>query len=222
MEVTFNQHVGIFKNTFSSEWCDKVIKIYKKNKELEVNRIEHEGTFPLFKNDHHIPSFKVDQVLRNKFENFIQKDILVKYNEKYTFIDLGSNTQYHIDDFKIQKTLPAEGYHVWHYENAGYEVVDRVMAWMVYLNDVKKGGETEFLHQSLRIKPKKGTLLVWPDSYTHLHRGNPPLKGKKYITTGWIKIANAENTPLPSSPPPPPPKEIISDEGDNIGLKIKK
>ena len=37
----------------------------------------------------------------------------------------------------------------------------RVLAWMVYLNDVEEGGETEFLYQKLRIKPKKNTLLIW-------------------------------------------------------------
>ena len=30
------------------------------------------------------------------------------------------------------------------------------MAWMVYLNDVEEGGETEFLYQKLKVKPKKG------------------------------------------------------------------
>jgi hypothetical protein len=56
---------------------------------------------------------------------------------------------------------------------------------MVYLNDVEEGGETEFLYQGLKIKPEKGTLVVWPSSYTHVHRGNPPYSNDKYIITGW-------------------------------------
>ena len=58
------------------------------------------------------------------------------------------------------------------------------MAWMVYLNDVEEGGETEFLYQKRKVKPKKGTILIWPGGYTHLHRGNPPMSDK-YIATGW-------------------------------------
>ena len=60
----------------------------------------------------------------------------------------------------------------------------RILAAMIYLNDVEEGGETEFLYQKLKVKPRKGTILIWPGSYTHLHRGNPPMSDK-YIATGW-------------------------------------
>ena len=85
----------------------------------------------------------------------------------------------------LQKTEPMEGYHAFHSENAAWLNRQRVLAWMIYLNDVEEGGETEFLYQKLRIKPKKNTLLIWPGSFTHLHRGNPPMS-TKYILTGWF------------------------------------
>ena len=53
------------------------------------------------------------------------------------------------------------------------------------INDVEEGGETEFLHQHVRFTPKRGTVVFWPAAFTHQHRGNPPLKGTKYILTGW-------------------------------------
>jgi len=56
---------------------------------------------------------------------------------------------------------------------------------MLYLNDVAKGGETEFLHQQVSLKPKQGTLVVWPAYFTHTHRGKPPLSGRKYIINKW-------------------------------------
>ena len=61
---------------------------------------------------------------------------------------------------------------------------------MCYLNDVEEGGETEFLYQSRRIKPKQGTMVICPSSFTHTHRGNPPLKGDKYMINGWIEFDN--------------------------------
>lgn len=85
----------------------------------------------------------------------------------------------------LQKTEPMEGYHAFHAENAAWLNRQRVLAWMVYLNDVEEGGETEFLYQKLRIKPTKNTLLIWPGSFTHLHRGNPPMS-TKYVLTGWF------------------------------------
>ena len=84
-----------------------------------------------------------------------------------------------------QKTLQGQGYHVWHFENSSYQNSRRSVVWTVYLNDVEEGGETEFLYQSVRIKPKRGTVVIWPAHFTHIHRGNPPLSGDKYIATGW-------------------------------------
>jgi hypothetical protein len=59
---------------------------------------------------------------------------------------------------------------------------------ILYLNDVEEGGETEFLHQGKRIKPTKGTLILAPASYTHAHRGNPPLSNDKIIITSWVEF----------------------------------
>jgi len=85
----------------------------------------------------------------------------------------------------VQKTEPGQGYHRWHCEQAKHS--HRVAACMMYLNDDFDGGETEFLYQNKRIVPKRGQFLIWPATYTHAHRGNPPLSGKKYITTSWIE-----------------------------------
>jgi hypothetical protein len=90
---------------------------------------------------------------------------------------------------KIQKTLPTEGYHVWHIEHGNtFEMQARAFVFSIYLNDVKEGGETEFLHFSQRVKPKKGRIVIWPAGFPYLHRGNPPLSGKKYILTSWMKL----------------------------------
>ena len=87
----------------------------------------------------------------------------------------------------LQKTEPTQGYHSFHAEDTSYAQSGRTMAWMVYLNDVEEGGETEFLHQQKKFKPIKGTAVIWPGSFTHIHRGNPPMSDK-YIATGWFQV----------------------------------
>lgn len=89
----------------------------------------------------------------------------------------------------IQKTLPKQGYHLWHCEHNNSGAERRVLATMLYLNDVEDGGETEFLYQSKRYKPTKGTMLIWPAGFTHTHRGNPPLTKEKYIATSWLELS---------------------------------
>ena len=39
-----------------------------------------------------------------------------------------------------------EVYHIWHVENNDKASGDRVSVYMLYLNTVKEGGETEFLY----------------------------------------------------------------------------
>ena len=57
---------------------------------------------------------------------------------------------------------------------------------MIYLNDIDDGGETEFLYQKRRIKPQKGTVVIFPAGMTHVHKGNLVMgEQTKYIVTGW-------------------------------------
>ncbi len=91
----------------------------------------------------------------------------------------------------VQRTLPSEGYHAWHSEDGSLGCNRRIVATMMYLNNVEEGGETEFLYQRKRFKPKRGQVLIWPAGFTHTHRGNPPLKGEKYISTSWLENINA-------------------------------
>jgi len=89
-------------------------------------------------------------------------------------------------DIKFQKTSPGGGYHLWHYENSAASHAQRELTWMIYLNDIPDGeGETEFLYQRRRIKPKQGTVVIWPAGMTHVHKGNTVLTTDKYILTGW-------------------------------------
>ena len=86
----------------------------------------------------------------------------------------------------LQKTEIGGGYHKLHTESTGYYNTSRTLAWMIYLNDVEDGGETEFPHQRMKIKPKENMGVIWPGGVTHFHRGNPPYSNEKFILTGWL------------------------------------
>lgn len=80
-----------------------------------------------------------------------------------------------------------QGYHMMHCDQGTcFPHIYRQAVCMFYLNDVKQGGETEFLHQEIKIKPKKGSLVIFPAFYTHIHRGCIPESNDKYILNFWI------------------------------------
>ena len=114
-------------------------------------------------------------------------DSLSRYREQYHCLD--SLREISSDEIKLQKTEPRGGFHKWHCEASRVETAKRVLAWTLYLNDIPKGeGETEFLHQGVRIEPKAGNIGIWPAAFTHTHRGNPVHSCNKYIATGWFSL----------------------------------
>jgi hypothetical protein len=93
-------------------------------------------------------------------------------------------------------TAGTGGYPYWHCElyprDASCETLHRTVLWTIYLNDSFEEGETEFLYQQRKIKPKVGSLLIAPTAFTHTHRGNKPMGGDKYIATSWLLFQRAE------------------------------
>ncbi len=55
-----------------------------------------------------------------------------------------------------------------------------------YLNDDFEGGETFFDRQNIKVKPKAGSVLVFPAFYTHPHQALPVIRGTKYAFTSWL------------------------------------
>jgi len=94
------------------------------------------------------------------------------------------------DTINIQYYPPGGGYKIWHCERCSsmHPVTSRHLVFMTYLNDVNDCGETEFFHQNLKIKPKKGLTVIWPADWTYTHRGIPSITEEKYIITGWLNF----------------------------------
>ena len=92
----------------------------------------------------------------------------------------------HIGSFNIQKYSPGDHFSKPHSERTSLSGLHRLFAWMTYLNDVDDGGQTNFNHYGIKIKPETGKTLIWPAEWTHAHTGEILKSGKKYIVTGWM------------------------------------
>tara|TARA_R100001132_G_C3272729_1_gene94712 strand:- start:2119 stop:2751 length:633 start_codon:yes stop_codon:yes gene_type:complete len=183
-----DDHIGIFYNAFDEKLIDRYLSYYHHAEKQGVVLPRNDAGNVV--KDHSIDLIGSQFWLGLNYTNqpFIDaffSTIYPVYCKKYSLLE--TCDRHTIYDLKLQKTQPGEGYHIWHIENESMKTRSRLMAVMVYLNDVEEGGETEFLYQKCRFKAKKNTLLIWPAAYTHVHRGNPPLSGDKYVITGWIE-----------------------------------
>ena len=195
---TIENFIGIFPNVFTSEYCNKVIKFFNTHKKSPAytTRQEHdnarssakEGAMYFFVNETDEQLLVINESIQVEFDTIVRKHYM-EYKQKYGFIDdVAEQSQMRMSVcIKLQEYGLSQGYHAWHCDNAHVGSSRRMLVVMAYLNTVESGGETEFLYQSTRVQPVQGTLLIFPAYFTHAHRGNPTLKGNKYIITSWLE-----------------------------------
>jgi hypothetical protein len=112
--------------------------------------------------------------------------ILKKYLDEFPHAYRGMK-KLTMPENKIQRTDPfGGGFHSFHSEISHWENCSRCRVGMIYLNDIPEGeGETEWLFENLKVKPKQGRSVIWPAAWMYQHRGNPIHTKSKYIATGW-------------------------------------
>tara|TARA_R100001591_G_scaffold72805_1_gene80926 strand:- start:846 stop:1442 length:597 start_codon:yes stop_codon:yes gene_type:complete len=192
--VNINNFIGVYDGYITPEECNNTIKFYEDQDKFKntMNRIEFENSPITEKQDQQYfagpTNLKVWwENIKPLLHNF---DMAWQHYKKNTGAGAGYNQEkFFYTEVKIQKTLPTEGYHVWHLEHgSGFDNESRAFVYTIYLNDVEEGGETEFLHFSKRVKPKTGRIVIWPAAFPYVHRGNSPLSGEKYILTSWLLL----------------------------------
>ncbi len=174
-EFDITDFIGVFPNAVEPDFCDYLCQYVDQASQVAPRNFTH---------------VKDKQICLDAFSPGEAKGLmeyvngcLFYYINEFSYL---TNFSYISALVLLQKTEPTQGYHMFHGENINWNVSDRTLAWMVYLNDVEEGGETEWLYQQRKIKPTKGTVCIWPGSFTHLHRSNPPMS-EKYIATGWYQ-----------------------------------
>lgn len=142
--------------------------------------------------DLHISNLKdwkdIDTILYNTFSKFIANYMKELSTVNSKLVPFFTN---HVFDtgYQIQKTKIGE-FFTWHDDNniAGTYSSNqdaRILTYIIYLNDVDEGGETEFIN-GIKVKPTAGKGLIFPPHWTYLHRGVAPVSNDKYICTGWL------------------------------------
>ena len=202
MKEEYKEFVGIYDESVPVELCNGFVENYeeaKKNRTITDLKMENNGlgftdtSNPLEKKDEAMFVMPLTSSIypRPPVETYFQflNQCFGLYLQRYS-ITFGAPL--FNDIFKIHKVRKSEGFHSWHYERAAPAQIDRIMAYMTYLEVPEKGGETEFLHQSLRIDPVVGKTLIWPAGFTHMHRGLMPLEGEKMYITGWFHCGRVD------------------------------
>ena len=181
-----------YRGAFSRDECKEIIEYINF---FEDNQILEYDKSALELEDHKVVNVTHDYDLgaSSKLATMLFPGFKPCVTEYLESISILRSKKFLLHDLKLKKIPAGGGFHNWHYENGSLSVAARQFVVQLYLNDDFDGGETEFLYQQRREESIAGDIIIFPASYTHTHRGNPPLGGDKYIATSWGVIQQDES-----------------------------
>jgi len=187
--------IKVFDDVLEDSMCQSIIEVFDNNPVYHKSGITSNGYNPDIK-------LTTDVNISDLTNTHIWKSIddslnyaLNKHIHMYFEYMNSLNNHYKIFEdlqdtgFLMQKYNKNNGHFKYHHDfSTIYENNDiyyRALVYIFYLNDVDEGGET-ILWNDYKIKPKAGSLLFFPASWTYPHKGNVPISHDKYIVTGWL------------------------------------
>jgi hypothetical protein len=193
--MDFKESIGIFPNALTNEFCDHLIEIFKDEWDnhyigmvgsgIVVPETKNTRDFDLMSSEKYLEEVKVlTDAANDKIDDYIlrYKDVPNLDTPLYLF---QNGTFY--PNWQLQYYKECEGHFKrYHTEGEYKKFSNRIFAVMFYLNDVEVGGETHFPYWDLKIKPTKGTFVVFPAPWPWMHAGLTPISSDKYIVTTWL------------------------------------
>ena len=141
------QFIHLAKGAYPKESCTFLIDFFETNISLaepgragskKLNNLEI-GLSIDFNNPNNI--FGLENTLEN---------ILFQYKQKFPLIDTNIGRWHVSPTCQLSRYEPNNYYDFIHCD-VGKSCRNRIFAWMIYLNDIKEGGGTHFIHQNFYI-----------------------------------------------------------------------
>jgi len=93
------------------------------------------------------------------------------------------------EGFRLKRyNSKGDEHHAYHADSGGEAACKphRILAVLLYLNDVDEGGETVFLNQGRTITPVCGRLAIFPTAFSFVHAGKRPRSGSKFCVINFL------------------------------------
>lgn len=193
-----SQHIAYFDNLISNEQCDALIDECRLNYEklfapgptisgvnTTVKSSMDFNFSPQTCSEVGVGSSAFDSA-HASIQDALQSAIAL-YVESYP--ELQYSEGFYDSGFRLQHYYKNGGHYRRHYDGAPWDEDPfnrRVLAVIIYLNDVARGGGTMFLEHGLTVDAVKGRIAIFPSTWTHPHAGCVPVSGDKWIISSFI------------------------------------
>jgi Rps23 Pro-64 3,4-dihydroxylase Tpa1-like proline 4-hydroxylase len=188
-----NQFIWIKDNSLTEDFCQSVIDRFESddrthpglvgNNKALISTIKQStdlkiSSLPDWKEEDAV-FFEELQSAIPEYQQYLNDTVL-----NTNFVDVFFANKVYDGGYQIQRTKPGEFY-IWHHDSTLENGAVRVLTYIWYLNDIHEEGYTEF-YDGTKIQPKAGRLILFPATWTYIHRGVSPKSETKYICTGWV------------------------------------
>lgn len=179
-----------YRNIITDEECETFIKWFENNKQLhsEGKIDQKKGTntdlvikkaIQAYPHPEDEISHLITDIIFRAYDNYSKTNLVPKNREDLC-----------VRDYSIRVYKKNDGHFLLHSDQS-IGSITRVFAIIMYFNDVKIGGETEFPEHNILIKPEKGKVLIFPCNYLFYHQGNVPISDNKYIGTAFVNYISS-------------------------------
>jgi len=115
------------------------------------------------------------------------------YKEECNILEMMWPERFGYEAIRIKRYLPNDYDRFDEHVDSTAGCQKRFLNFLMYLNDVEEGGETEFpqimkpgTYMPLSVKPKAGTMVIFPPMWCWLHAGRKPISGPKYFAHSYL------------------------------------
>lgn len=191
--------IMVAENIVDKDICDLTLSELKKHySQIASPGPTISGLMPSIKNSmdinwsHHamasqnIPTDKLDICESHIVEKLFLS--IAKYREQFRWLwdwnDISDT------GFRVQEYKKGVGYYREHIDGGMGDTTftrDRVLAAIIYLNDVEIGGETYFREHDINVTAKVGSICLFPTHWAYPHQGRVPISNDKWIISTFIQ-----------------------------------
>lgn len=181
-EIFEKSGLFIFENAFPKDLCQETIEKFEQDKKNHHPGEVGSGYKPEMKSS-------TDWYLGSSFPKLEEIYFSGIINATYPIMETKPQLkrfELSYSGFQYQKSPKNKGFFHWHTDNDFSNLEkERLLAVIIYLNDVHEGGHTEFMQQRFSIKPETGKLAIFPTTWEYFHRGVAPKSNDKHIMTSF-------------------------------------
>jgi len=184
--------IKLYDNFLSASVCKQIIDTFKTDKANQYKGVVSYKEHAAHENDLYLTStdIRIGEVPEwNTFNIELHNSIgpyLVDYLKQFKHVNL-ERSFLHPDNAVLSVYPKGKGHFAPHKDIAVTDYT-RDITILLYLNNVYKGGHTEFFNQGKKVKPKRGRLLFAPSGFDHGHQGHMPISNDKYLIVTFAEV----------------------------------